>query len=577
MRKRGFILGIFLILAIAFLYSSIIVSSQEVSYCCEKTKTGAWCQNAPQSECDTSGELRSTPTSCAAASYCRMGYCIDSNEGTCSENTPEKVCDIEGGVWKDAVNGLPPQCNLGCCLLNDQAAFVTQTRCKRLSKLYGLETNYRRDITNEVECIASATSDVKGACVYEKEFDITCKFVTQKECNDLKGTDNIDDNSTVSFHPGFLCSDESLGTSCGKSEKTTCVEGRDEVYFVDTCGNLANIYDASKVDGGADDTLYWSKVVPIEESCNPNSANTGVQGASCGNCDYFLGSTCKAYSQSQDSSRPKYGDYVCRDLSCDFENEHYQHGETWCYNAKGIGKSLPGSRHFRMLCYNGEVTVEPCSDFRQEICIQSSVNDYKVAACRPNKWQDCFAQVNKLDCENIDARDCKWYPGLEINAPRQEAASDVKAREAFPSTANSQPFTSTTTTTTSGSGITGNAIGDPVDEANLRDKSVGSETGACLPLIAPGFNFWEEGDAQSLCTMANKECVVKYEKKALGGKWKCVENCECLESSWELTQNNMCTAIGDCGNNKNFINVQGYNTGYRIITENEANQNDKTK
>jgi hypothetical protein len=34
--------------------------------------------------------------------------------------------------------------------------------------------------------------------------------------------------------------------TCGKTTNTVCVEGKDEVYFVDSCGNVANIYDASK-------------------------------------------------------------------------------------------------------------------------------------------------------------------------------------------------------------------------------------------------------------------------------------------------------------------------------------------
>ncbi len=555
--KKILIYGIFFLLVLTLFMN--FISSQEVSYCCEKTKTGAWCQNAPQNECETSSGLRSTPASCEAASYCRLGYCIDSAEGTCSENTPQRVCQEEGGVWKDASAGIPPQCNLGCCVLNDQAAYVTQTRCKRLSSVYGLETNFRSDITNEIECIASASSDVKGACVYEKDYDIECKFLSQKECNELKGGD-IDDNSTVSFHPGFLCSDESLGTSCGPSEKTTCLEGRDEVYFLDTCGNLANIYDASK----AKDKLYWSKVVPIEESCGYGENNAGS--SSCGSCDYFLGSTCKAYNKDNDKSRPSIGDNICRDLSCEFEGEEYQHGETWCYDAKGIDRSLPGSRHFRMLCYNNEVTVEPCEDFRQEICIQSSVNDYKVAACRANKWQDCYSQKDKKDCENIDARDCKWYPGLEFLPDRQEAPSDVAQREQFP-TSNQQPFSGSSSGNENiQGGITGNAIGDPLDEANLVEDDEEDVEGVCLPTVTPGLNFWQEGDSQSLCALANKECVVKYEKGTFGD-WECTENCECLEDDWELTQNNMCTGIADCGNTVNFINVQGYNTGYRVTSE----------
>ena len=32
------------------------------------------------------------------------------------------------------------------------------------------------------------------------------------------------------FHEGFLCSAQELGTNCAMTEKTTCVEGEDEVF-----------------------------------------------------------------------------------------------------------------------------------------------------------------------------------------------------------------------------------------------------------------------------------------------------------------------------------------------------------
>ncbi|MFQ5531748.1 MAG: hypothetical protein ACE5ES_03990, partial [Candidatus Nanoarchaeia archaeon] len=379
----------------------------EVTYCCERTNEGAWCQNAPQDQCDTG--FRAAPTSCESTSYCRLGTCVDSTEGTCMENTPERVCEDSNGVWHDAKPDEIPQCSLGCCLVGDQAAFVTQTRCKRLSSVYGVEIDFRSDIQNEVQCIASATSDVKGACVFEEEFDKTCLFITKRECQDL-GASNIGGNVSTNiagteFHEGFLCSDESLGTVCGPTQQTTCLEGEDEVYFIDSCGNPANIYDASKVN----DKNYWSKIVKKADSCGASDGN--AESAGCGNCDYFLGSSCGEYRRGQDRVRPNFGDNICRDLSCDFNGQNFQHGETWCADAPGIENSDPGSRHFRQVCYNGDVTTEPCADFRQEVCLESEVNGFSVAACRVNRWQDCTSQTTQQDCENTDRRDCRWRGG----------------------------------------------------------------------------------------------------------------------------------------------------------------------
>ena len=82
--------------AIAFLISfpdkaivkaetQVIDVKNEVSFCCEKTNYGAFCQNAPASECDSA--FKKTPTSCEGTSYCKLGCCYDSIEGTCARNT----------------------------------------------------------------------------------------------------------------------------------------------------------------------------------------------------------------------------------------------------------------------------------------------------------------------------------------------------------------------------------------------------------------------------------------------------------------------------------------------------------
>ncbi|MEK6842737.1 MAG: hypothetical protein AABX84_02880, partial [Nanoarchaeota archaeon] len=410
-----------------FLFSlNLIFAVGEPTFCCEKTIQGAWCQNVDDiNKCDDSGDLRSVPTSCEATSYCRLGTCVNTQEGVCMENTPQRVCEqpiggIAGGLWFDSKVSEIPQCQLGCCLIGEQAAFTTQTRCEQLSSLYGLEINYRTDISSEASCIASAFPKIKGACVFQEELQTSCRFVTREECQTLQGT-----QENVEFHEGFLCSSEELGTICGPSEKTTIYEGKDEIFFLDTCGNQGNIYDANRQN----DRQYWDKIIPKAESCGFNSANGNAGSVSCGNCDYLSGSTGALYDRFKDGSnaRPKFGDYVCRNLNCrfeadlnndgdtsdDLENELFQHGESWCAQSAGVSEiiseegfitgtpnsakeNVPGSRYFRMVCYNGEVTVEPCADFRQEICIQSSIETstgvFRNSACRVNKWQDCVVQ-----------------------------------------------------------------------------------------------------------------------------------------------------------------------------------------
>jgi hypothetical protein len=434
-----------LFLSLILIIFLIGIISAEVSYCCEKTLDldsstpgyqGGWCLNAPEDECDTG--FRAAPTSCEATSYCRLGTCINTNEGNCMPNTPQKVCQDKGGIWNEGTTNEIPQCQLGCCLIGEQAAFVTQTRCKKLSSIYGLEVNYRTDIQTEAECILSATSDVKGACVFEIDFERNCNMITRKECQKMP------DDYGAEFHEGYLCSATSLNTICGARGGTTCVEGRDEVFFLDTCGNLANVYDNNKLN----DENYWTYIAGyggVKVDC---SSGSNANSKTCGNCDYFLGSTCK-------KGNAQYGNLICKDLACYEGNKKIaEHGETWCAESSGTSKiivdenyevtssgtegkvDVPGSRYFRLICYDGEVMVEPCADYRQEVCLESKVNEFRAAACRVNKWQDCLAQDSKKNCENNDQRDCKW-------------------------------------------------INEDKEEINLEDGERG-----CVPRNAPGFNFW---------------------------------------------------------------------------------------
>jgi len=488
------------------LYLTPTVFSQGSTFCCEKTGYGAWCQNEAKEKCDS--DYRKTPTSCDATSFCRLGCCYDSNEGICMINTPQKVCQDNNGIWQENKDCEIPQCDLGCCVLGTQAAYVSLQRCKKLSGFYGLHTDFRTNIGNEFECIAIAQSQDQGACVYEdNNFQRQCKFTTRGNCAGLK-TGNSSVSSDTEFHKDYLCSADELGTSCGKTKQTTIIEGKDEVYFLDSCGNVANIYDAGKVD----DELYWTKIVSKEDSCGAGKSN--ANSADCGNCDYFLGSIGKLYSRTRDRRRAKYGDYICRDLSCrDDEGKKRMNGESWCvYDEKG--KDVVGARHFRKSCFAGEITIEACEDFRNEQCVEAEIETsegkFSSASCIKNKYQDCIAQDNKKDCENIDKRDCRWYPDYEI-------------------------FNST--------------------------------DGACLPEINPGLNFWEEeSDAKAHCALASKECVVTYEKD-LFGDWKCEDNCECLKDSWIDKQLQVCERIGDCGAKINFLGVKGNDKGYEYSKE----------
>jgi hypothetical protein len=500
-------IGILFAVSLVFMLGSLhFTSAADATVCCEKTTNGLYCQNVPAGECSSSS--RQVPTSCSSTSFCNPGVCFDSSEGTCAENTPQVVCNANNGVWS-AVS--PPQCSLGCCILGDQAAFVTLTRCKALSSQLGLKTNYDKTITDETACVLSVKGQEDGACVYQTDYQTTCKRTTRANCGSIANDTNVGGT----FYAGKLCSDEKLGTNCGLTTKTSCSPGKDGVYFVDSCGNIANIYDSSKIN----DKQYWSDIIDSSQACNAGKSN--ANSASCGNCNYLAGSYCRDSANA--GAKASYGDYICADLNCakTSNGKSYKHGESWCVNTDsgktGQGSNSVGSRAYLHICENGQEVVEPCADFRQEMCIQSSLNTtsgtFSQAACRVNRWQDCTAQDNQQDCQNSDKRDCLWKAGVSI--------------------------------------ISNDSTGTTV-------------SGACVPMDSPGLEFWSGDDAKSVCAQGNAQCVVTFEKGLLGGGMKCTKNCDCLTPQWQAQHSAICTALGDCGPKVNWVGSAGYKVGYNF-------------
>ncbi len=498
----------FLLSMVVVLAAVSIVSAADPTVCCEKTKVTSkhgslFCQNVPASECEAGA--RQVPTSCESTSYCKPGVCYNSREGTCLDNTPEIVCNANGGQWSEQT---PPQCSLGCCILGDQAAFVSLVRCKRLSSFLGLTTTYKQNIQNEVQCVLEVQNQEKGACVYEHEFEKTCTFTTRGACTSgVNGT-----KIKGEFFAGKLCTAEEIGSPCAPTQQTSCAHGKDGVYFVDSCGNTANIYDATKVN----DKEYWSTLKDTSESCNPN--NNNALSKSCGNCNYLLGSYCR---QASRTDRPTYGGAVCADLNCKktSNGNAYKHGESWCVytdaGKKDVSDNAVGSAFYKHICINGKEVLEQCADFRQEECIEDAIElpgggKFAQAACRVNRWQDCTAQAEKEDCENTERRDCTWKAGVVLS--------------------NASSF------------------------------------GACIPKNSPGLKFWEGESTKAICAQANAACIVTFKKGVFGGE-ECDDNCQCLSEGWKRERAELCKALGDCGPKVNWVGQEGYKPGFKVTQD----------
>jgi len=354
------------------------------------------------------------------------------------------------------------------------------------------------------------------------------------------------------FYEDYLCSAEELNTACAKQTSTECFEGK--VYWIDSCGNRENVYSSDR-------DVSWNRgrVADPLEVCEANDGSN----KNCGNCEYLLGSRCAEWDGLLGIGKPSGSDYYCQTTKCvDRAGDKRMNGESWCVNDGiiGEGSDTVGSRYFKETCVDGEVLVEPCEDFRNEVCIsgsiETSVGDFGTAACVVNRWQDCVMQVEEDDCENIDKRDCIWtaaVTGMNIGSGTSQdgAYTNPTAGTAFSNPTAGGSFTGNVVAPITGK-ILGGLFGGDEEEEDEEETTTNRPAGICVPNFPPGLNFWD-GVAQKNCGIASAKCIVVYEKGLLGGR-KCVEGCECLEEGWALQANRVCAGLGDCGG---YVNYQG--------------------
>jgi len=551
LQVKGVVLLGILVLTVVFLFEGVMSQDQTAMHCAEKTTYGAWCQNVPLDEVDTN--YRYDRTSCEATSYCSTGTCVNTVTGECITG-PQATCDSEqGGVFYSEPKDEVAQCKIGCCLLGDGAALVERVKCDTLGKDYGVIATFRSDIQDELTCLSLASPEAKGACVFETDLGRACRSITRGECQDSAGE----------FHEGFLCTAPELGTICATTRRTICVEGRNEVYFIDSCGNIANIYDANKVD----DVAYWSYVPGVEGvevDIGDGEGNAGS--AIYGYCDYLEGSTCRRYDRGIDSNKAQFGDYICRDLGCPATiplsgGQYRAHGEEWCSESiENFENAKPGQLSYLLYCYDGEVHYELCDSFRNKLCLKNETTGR--AGCVMNRWMECIEQENTRDCENIG--DCEVITGASI------------LRTAYGT------------------------------EKLIRDSDTGEDViGVCAPKYIPGFKFWDpegtllstpEETPSSICEFSSVTCFVPYTQGIIFiTKWnvdaseECIKLCKstegwstsecndactpiCLESplesknadakinkNWAESWQTLCVSLGDCGVSGNYLGHEGYN------------------
>lgn len=527
-----------------------MINAKERNVCCNQLEEGGWCQNAYSLDDCVNGQGAEKPCE-EGVTLCAKGTCV--YEGKCKANVPKLICEQQyGGTHYE---GLDPDeldvCTSGCCVYGPYAEIASRAECLNLGSENGFGTNWLINIKTEDDCDVYASSgDVEGACVISSQYETTCKRTNREECTEEQKTSLMgllkasvsESEVTLNFHAGKLCTAPNLNTNCAKNLKETACNPKDEskIYFKDTCGNLANVYDESKINNAE----YWTD---IKEE---NLCSVGAEASSsCGNCDYDAGTVCAEYNVGEKdfmpNSGPKIDNIVCREIGCvdkefkDRFGRNPYHGEKWCAEIKGLpiiqvnaegdleqlydsdGKTkieksdlvnynLPGSRYVVKSCFNGDITTTACNDMRQEVCKEyhgSTTEEFINAQCWVNNWRECGRQNTSTDC-NDNYLDCYW-----ISASIDEDSDS--------------------------------GMGYRFDQKVIKDEEDRIEQqGSCVPLYAPGFEFWEDNDANSICSSAGVMEAAVFETNWFAGLWnprsefkdenltkageRCIENCYLL-------------------------------------------------
>ena len=496
-------LVIILFAIVVIIVFSVNLASSVMMTCLE-TKNNLICQEIDSSVCNS--ECTSCiPSSIDKVSECKQGTCYDTNQGICEIGAVKFNCESKGSRWFDDPYGNIQECRKGCCIINDRTDFMTDKQCARQSAILGIPKNFKPEIRDEISCYGLSRAQEEGACVFESEFENTCKYTTKAGCLGLNGK----------FYSGYLCSNPDLKTNCEKQKTTGCVQGKDEIYWFDSCGNRENIYDANKIV-----SYNNGKVLNKNQSCSlGNSGNPFSNQGTCGNCNYLLGSIC-GLKTSTEKLADSGQNVVCKDLKCtDRNGKIRENGESWCKYSGRIGLDIGeggflrntdvvGSRHFKEVCIDGKIKIEPCEDYREGICIESkekSVDGRKIsfAACKENRGDECIKNNDEVTgkgkkrktSEEEMIKKCSENPYCFVKQTSM-LFKDAKTKK-------------------------GNAI-------------------FCVPKFAKGFKLDENGyeSAKEICGLASKTYKFIPIKKA---------------GEYLGQMNDFCMSLGDCGAEANIV------------------------
>ncbi|MBS3163716.1 hypothetical protein J4427_03455, partial [Candidatus Woesearchaeota archaeon] len=231
----SFLVALFLVSFIPVSGFNEIKDVQAAPVCCEKTTAGSTCQYVDESECAAGS--KAAQTNCFFTSYCKPGTCFDLNDGRCYANMPLATCAARGETasFSDLPVESTPQCDAGCCIIGNQAALITQTRCKKeTSKYPDLQMVFKEEIKDESACVDLARSSDKGCCVQSSD---NCVYTARANCPVSTGT-SLAGNG---FFVDRFCSNSELNCDVTMHAKKGCLDGSDDVYWFDSAGNPEDV------------------------------------------------------------------------------------------------------------------------------------------------------------------------------------------------------------------------------------------------------------------------------------------------------------------------------------------------
>ncbi len=473
-------LEIFLLITSFFAFSFILyeitnvssVSAQSLgNACCEETVSGNSCQTASADQCNI--KYRTSPTVCEETSFCEIGCCFSENTGLCNLATSRRDCEKINGTFKQGEECNIQECKKGCCILGDQAKWTTEKNCKYEGntehKDLLTEWKFEENSDTELECLFNVEKDEEGACVFNSDKESKCVFTTLEECVSRTGSEG-------NFAKDTFCSNPKLETNCTAKNNKGCVEGKEDVYWFDSCGNKEDVAE---------------------------------------DCDLFRGSYCGVENDKA----------ICKDVNCDTDKDGIKdrkNGESWCsYDGViGKGKDPVGSRHIKHICYFGTERLAPCSDFRNEICVQEDTlidnSKFSQAACRVNQWRTCLSYNREKGVEKT-VNQCQKNPDCWVKE------IDMSGSFHFKVCLPSYP---------------------PGFDLNFEQDLLNSD-GSLDP------DYYRPSSADGICSSATQRCTETWKCGIFG--CICIDNCDCHTEKFTKEMNDFCVSLGDCGAYVNYI------------------------